>query len=207
MPVCGTMGEVARTESAIRTLKHDAVRSAIWDAAIDLFAEKGFDEATVHDIAQAAGVSRRTFFRYFASKSDLMGQGIVTYGAGLSAAIAECPRNCSHLEVVKRTVLRIAEAAAGQPRTRKIIQIADKNAAAREAQLSRMGDAEKAVVRAYGDRLKSGRADEMTPRLLAALTLSILDVTFRLWFEQEAQDISDVAKRVFARLSSVIRTG
>jgi mycofactocin system transcriptional regulator len=39
--------------------------------ALELFLERGFDETTVHDIVSAAGIGRRTFFRYFASKNDL----------------------------------------------------------------------------------------------------------------------------------------
>lgn len=39
--------------------------------ALNLFAQKGFDHTTVDDIARAAGIGRRTFFRYFNSKNDL----------------------------------------------------------------------------------------------------------------------------------------
>lgn len=47
-------------------------RSAIEAAAFALFARNGFDETTVEDIAHAAGIGRRTFFRYFASKNDVV---------------------------------------------------------------------------------------------------------------------------------------
>jgi TetR/AcrR family transcriptional regulator, regulator of mycofactocin system len=47
-------------------------RGAVTRAALELFAERGFEETTVDDIADALGVSRRTLFRYFASKNDMV---------------------------------------------------------------------------------------------------------------------------------------
>jgi TetR/AcrR family transcriptional regulator, regulator of mycofactocin system len=47
-------------------------RGAVTRAALEMFAERGFEETTVDDIADALGVSRRTLFRYFASKNDMV---------------------------------------------------------------------------------------------------------------------------------------
>lgn len=46
------------------------VRRDLVDAAVQLFGQQGYDDTTVDDIAAAAGVGRRTFFRYFRSKED-----------------------------------------------------------------------------------------------------------------------------------------
>ena len=43
----------------------------ITDVAIDLFAARGFAEVSVDDVAQAAGIARRTLFRYYASKNAI----------------------------------------------------------------------------------------------------------------------------------------
>ena len=45
-------------------------RAELERVALDLFASRGFEETTVDDIAAAAGIGRRTFFRYYASKND-----------------------------------------------------------------------------------------------------------------------------------------
>ncbi|GAA4691397.1 hypothetical protein GCM10023324_52920 [Streptomyces youssoufiensis] len=49
-----------------------ATRRALQEAASRMFAERGYAETTVRDIAAAAGVTERTFFRYFPSKEDLV---------------------------------------------------------------------------------------------------------------------------------------
>jgi AcrR family transcriptional regulator len=55
-----------------RDRKKNETRQALRDAAHRLFAEKGFSQTTIDDIAAAADVSRRTFFRYYDSKDDLL---------------------------------------------------------------------------------------------------------------------------------------
>ncbi|MEV0616618.1 TetR family transcriptional regulator [Nonomuraea sp. NPDC050404] len=55
-----------------RELHKRATRQALQEAATRMFEERGFAETTVRDIAEAVGVTERTFFRYFASKEDLV---------------------------------------------------------------------------------------------------------------------------------------
>lgn len=57
---------------ASREGRRQSTRARIADASLSLFAERGFEETTVDDIARAAGVSRATVFRAFASKDDII---------------------------------------------------------------------------------------------------------------------------------------
>src|SRR6266571_6185325 len=56
----------------VRERTRRAVRGELAQLAVGLFVEKGYDETTIDDLAAAAGMSKRTFFRYFASKEELV---------------------------------------------------------------------------------------------------------------------------------------
>lgn len=56
----------------LRERKKEKTRLAVLDAALDLFLEQGYESTTVEQIAEAADISPRTFFRYFTSKDHLV---------------------------------------------------------------------------------------------------------------------------------------
>jgi AcrR family transcriptional regulator len=193
-----------RSMPSLQARKQQLVRDAIWDAAVELFIDKGFDETTVDDIAEAAGVSRRSFFRYFSSKNDLMSHSVLSYGASLTAAVRACPEGSSLPEVFRETVHAIARQSVPGPRIRKIMSIAAKYPAAREAQQARLAEVQDDVAEAFAERLKKRRAGDPRPYLLAALTLSTLHATFRMWYQSGEQDISGTADQVLAELSCLV---
>ena len=91
------------------------VRADLARVAVELFAERGFDAVTVDDIAAAAGTSQRTFFRYFATKDDVvleyerqLWQRLVTAlearppDEGPVTALREAFRATSHVEPADR---------------------------------------------------------------------------------------------------------
>ncbi len=59
-------------ELGLRERKKSQVRHALIASALELFRERGFDETSIDDIAARANVSRRTFFRYFATKDEVI---------------------------------------------------------------------------------------------------------------------------------------
>jgi AcrR family transcriptional regulator len=83
-----------RTEDPGLTLaerKRQLVRDELAEAALRLLAKQGFEETTVDELAAAAGVSRRTFFRYFASKEDVVISSVVVVTEGIVAEVAARP--------------------------------------------------------------------------------------------------------------------
>ena len=109
----------------LRERTRRAVRAELADVALGLFAERGFGETTVDDIAAAAGVSRRSFFRYFPSKEDVVFADADAVADQVAAAIAARPADEGPWECV-RTVLREwqgpVHAAQDDPRLVRLIE-------------------------------------------------------------------------------------
>src|SRR6266536_1666319 len=75
----------------VRERTRRAVRGELAQLAVGLFVEKGYDETTIDDLAAAAGMSRRTFFRYFASKEELVMGKYEFFGEQLAEELAARP--------------------------------------------------------------------------------------------------------------------
>jgi AcrR family transcriptional regulator len=75
-------------------------------AAVDLFTEQGYDETTVAQIAERAGVTKSTFFRHFPDKRELLVAGQESLSTLLAEGIAEAPADASPLDAVASGVER-----------------------------------------------------------------------------------------------------
>ncbi len=71
METIGTI-ENGGAELGLRERKKSQVRQALITSALELFRDRGFDETSIDDIAARANVSRRTFFRYFGTKDEVI---------------------------------------------------------------------------------------------------------------------------------------
>ena len=69
-------------------------------AAITLFAEQGYEETTVAEIAERAGLTKRTFFRYFSDKREVLFSGSEELGRLWLEAVAAAPTEATPLAVV-----------------------------------------------------------------------------------------------------------
>lgn len=84
-------------------------RGMLAEAAGELFLEQTYAGTTVDDIARRAGVSRATFFNYFAAKSDLLWLEVDESLAGLGALLAAPPDDIPPMEAVLTALVRLAE--------------------------------------------------------------------------------------------------
>ena len=192
------------TKASLRSRKQQFVRDAIFDAAIETFAAKGFDGTTVEDVARAAGVSRASFFRYFSSKDDLLAQNVLKYGNALTKAIKASPPSFSPFQIMHETVLSIARQKITHPRTRQIIDISLRSSSAMQAHWSRMIEVEANVAMAFAERIKGLSKDDLETRLLATITVSAMNVAIMSWYRGDCQDLSDAVEQVFSRFTRIV---
>ncbi|MGZ8178458.1 TetR/AcrR family transcriptional regulator [Williamsia sp. SKLECPSW1] len=73
-------------------------------AALDLFARRGYDATTAADIAEAAGLTERTFYRHFADKREVLFWGSDEFEASFLDAVAALPHDASPMTVVAAAV-------------------------------------------------------------------------------------------------------
>ena len=95
-------------------------RERLVRAALDLFAEQGYDDTTIVQIAERAGLTKSTFFRHFPDKREVLAAGQDALCQLLSDGIAAAPRSATPLEMVAAAL----DAAAGAfiPERRDLVQ-------------------------------------------------------------------------------------
>jgi AcrR family transcriptional regulator len=104
------------TPPGLRDAKRHVVKEVLWHAALELFDAQGYNRTTVEEIAEKAGVSRRTFFRYFSSKDEIVVFATDAYGDWIVQAIQPCTRQGPPIEIVRAAVTCVAEFVVAQPR-------------------------------------------------------------------------------------------
>jgi AcrR family transcriptional regulator len=94
------------TTVGLRELKKQRTRELLSDTARRLFAERGFEQVSVAEIARVAEVSQATVFNYFPTKEDLVFGGFERFEEELLEAIRERPKGQSVLEAFGEFILR-----------------------------------------------------------------------------------------------------
>jgi AcrR family transcriptional regulator len=102
----------------LRERTRRAVRAELVHEAMELFLDKGFEATTVEDIAVAAGLSRRSYFRYFASKDDVLAEGLMEVGRAIAEAVSSRPGGESPWTALRRGFDSLIDQAERRPRAR-----------------------------------------------------------------------------------------
>ena len=182
----------------VKTRKQHLVREIIWEAATSLFAEKGYDETTVDEIAESAGVSPRSCFRYFANKSDIMAYSLVSFAEQIIAAIEACPKTCTMREVFRRMMVQVAEDAVKHQRSRRVFEILKTWPEAAAAHSTRMADAQAMVTGAFEKRIAKNRTASLAAAVLGGLAIQMTGVTIRWCIEKKQSDVEAAVNETLA---------
>jgi TetR/AcrR family transcriptional regulator, regulator of mycofactocin system len=187
---------VTDSEPVGRRETHRAsTRRALEEAALRRFAHDGYDETSVDAIAADAGVSARTFFRYFATKDEVLDMGREERQADLRGRIrALAATDLGPLDVVCAAVVELAR---GFENDRERVQLRQRAAAASPVLRGRLYDTfaswEHVVARELGG--------DAPARTVAAVGFAVFRSSTATWLD-EGGSLPEIVERGFAVLGS-----
>jgi AcrR family transcriptional regulator len=171
----------------LRERKKAQTRRRLMQAAVRLAARRGWAETTVDDIAAAAGVSPRTFFRYFPTKVDVLFGDEPERMAILEGALRERAPGESVLAAVRRGVLGWLMEFMDDPDLYvSRARLAFENPDILGAALVRFAYLEDVVAAAAADELGAGD-EEVKPRLIGAVSTAAIRATSQTWVARKGQ--------------------
>ncbi|MEU7558450.1 TetR family transcriptional regulator [Streptomyces eurythermus] len=176
----------SRPAETLAQRKRQLVADELTQAALGLLARGGFDAVTVDEIAAAAGVSKRTFFRYFASKEDVVVQFLTGLGAAMREELASRPASEPPSTALRHTVWRSIDACAGQTeRTLRVVQLILGTPALLARFLERQAQWREELAAVVAERLGLDPATELYPRLAAGMALTAFHTVLQQWSESD----------------------
>ena len=189
--------------SSLRERHKARTSAAIAAAALQLFAERGFDAVTVAEVAAAAGVGERTLYRYAADKEELLFTGDAQWRAEVAAALAARPAEeppFAALRAVSLAVPGELEGRRAEVRRRAAVIAAAPALAARE----------RAKQAAWEALLAEGLAARGVPaahaRLLGRTTVACFEEALTRWAtpKRPHRPLTEELAATFAELADAI---
>lgn len=184
----------------LRARKKQQTRLDLARAAVRLFEERGYDDVTIDDIAAAANVSRRTFFRYFDSKDEVF---IIDPEGKIEAmriALREGPPEESALDALARGSLALMEAYWDSELSMAVLRLIEREPKAMAAAMAyqvRMADAlahELAIDLGTDERL------DPRPRILAHTGITLMRAAVASWLaDTSSRSPVELAEESFDR--------
>ena len=169
--------------------------------ALELFAEQGFEDTTVEQIAARAGVSSRTFFRYFDAKASVLWHAFDREVDALRAAFARVPTDVSTMDGIRQVVVAVNDHREGDlPELRARMQLIG-TVPALQASAAPHYDAWEQAVSEFAAARLGVAADELVPLAIGRTTLAACRSAFDRWVAVGGTDLTtflDTALRALA---------
>jgi mycofactocin system transcriptional regulator len=185
-------------------------RSTSWDhisnVAIDLFAARGFDDVSVDDVAEAAGIARRTLFRYYPSKSALPWGDFEAHLTHMRDLLADLDPDVPIGDALRTALLAFntfddAETARHRQRMRVILQTA-----ALQAYSMTMYAGWRAVVAAFVARRLGAKDDDVVPQTVAWTMLGVALSAYEHWLADESVSLMRALGDAFDTVSDGLKS-
>ena len=156
-------------------------RERLIDAALDLFVENGYEETTVAQIAERAGMNRATFFRHFADKREVLFGGEDVLAALFADAILAAPPGATLAECLQAALAAAEVAMTPQLHTAAARR---RSVVAANSELQERGLLKHArTIESITAALRERGTDELTARLGAQTGMLAFSVAFERWMK------------------------
>jgi len=176
-------------------------RGRLEEAALALYGERGFDQTTVAEIAQRAGLTERTFFRYFADKREVLFWGASALQELLVTAVAEAPDSAPPMDAVAAAL--VAAGTLLQERRESVRQrqtVIAANAELRERELIKLAS----LASVLADALRRRGVRDPAASLSAEAGMAVFKVAVERWSnDTRRRDLSRLIRETLDELKTV----
>ena len=185
--------------------RRSTTQDHITDVALDLFAARGFDEVSVDDVAQAAGIARRTLFRYYASKNAIPWGDFDAYLDHMRDLLDDVDPDVPVGEALRSALLAFnAFGAQETMRHRQRMQVILETAALQAYSMT-MYAGWRAVVAAFVARRLGAKAGDLVPQTVAWTMLGVALSAYEQWLADESVSLAQALGDAFDTVSDGLR--
>src|ERR1700675_4653123 len=181
--------------------KRRAIRGELSEVALGLLTGRRFESLTIDEIAAAARVSRRTFFRYFTSKEDVVFAFLDQWAVRLAADIIARPADEDPVAAVQNSFRQLT--AAYDDRALALVRLVRETPSLQQQERINRDHLRLAVVNALAQRLGLDAERDMRPQILATIAFAPLDAAMFSWFgnrsDEEVGHLLDEALGAFEK--------
>ncbi|GAA3667513.1 TetR family transcriptional regulator [Lentzea atacamensis] len=177
------------------------------DAALALFLEHGFEETTVDQVVAAAGISRRSFFRYFGTKEDIVFGDLAEQGPAILEALRERPDDEPIWEALGHA-FGVLTTRMSPERGAMIGRLVTTSPALRAAHLEKHLRWQEVLAPEVERRVGTGGAPPgLVGEAIVATVLACLDAASAAWVRQGADGGLDELRRLTYAALTAVRSG